>query len=79
MGKTRERKMLEKLKESEEQYRIFASYQQVVPELRMFYLKDAHVGKIIQMVIQIFRTIWSNALKNAPLNWLWQMICLSRK
>ena len=53
MGKTSEREMLEKLKESEEQYRIFASYQQVVSELRMFYLKDAPVGQIIQKTLDL--------------------------
>ena len=53
MGKTSEREILEKLKESEEQYRIFASYQQVVSELRMFYLKDAPVGQIIQKTLDL--------------------------
>jgi DNA-binding CsgD family transcriptional regulator len=53
IGKTSEREVLEKLKESEEQYRIFASYQQVVSELRMFYLKDAHVEQIIQKTLDL--------------------------
>jgi len=53
MGETSEREMLEKLKESEEQYRIFASYQQVVSELHMFYLKDARVGQIIQKTLDL--------------------------
>jgi DNA-binding CsgD family transcriptional regulator/GAF domain-containing protein len=48
-----EREMLEKLKESEEQYRIFASYQQVVSDLRMFYLKDAPVEQIIQKTLDL--------------------------
>ena len=49
-----ERKQAEDaLRESEEQYRIFASYQQVVSELRMFYLKDVPVGQIIQKTLDL--------------------------
>ena len=49
-----ERKQAEDaLRESEEQYRIFASYQQVVSELRMFYLKDFSVGQIIQKTLDL--------------------------
>jgi len=49
-----ERKQAEDaLRESEEQYRIFASYQHVVSELRMFYLKDVSVGQIIQKTLDL--------------------------
>ena len=49
-----ERKQAEDaLRESEEQYRIFASYQYVVSELRMFYLKDVSVGQIIQKTLDL--------------------------
>ncbi|HSQ84673.1 MAG TPA: PAS domain S-box protein, partial [Desulfobacterales bacterium] len=49
-----ERKQAEDaLRESEEQYRIFASYRHVVSELRMFYLKDVSVGKIIQKTLDL--------------------------
>jgi PAS domain S-box-containing protein len=64
-----ERKQAEDaLRESEEQYRIFASYQHVVSELRMFYLKDVSVGQIIQKTLDLiiekfgYRMAWYGEL-----------------
>jgi PAS domain S-box-containing protein len=50
---TKRKQAAEARKESEEHYRIFASYQQVVSQLRMFYMKRAPTEKIIQKALDL--------------------------
>ncbi|MFH1519933.1 MAG: PAS domain S-box protein [Candidatus Omnitrophota bacterium] len=44
---------MELLKENEEYYRIFASYQQAISELRKFYLADATFEQMIQKTLNL--------------------------
>ena len=47
------RKVEDALKESEEHYRIFASYQRAISELRKFYMVDAPFEQIIQKTLDL--------------------------
>jgi len=52
--KIKDTKIIEKLKESEEHYRIFASYQHAISSLRKFYVTEASFEKMLQKTVDLF-------------------------
>jgi len=52
-SETQRRKAEEALRESEEHYRIFSSYQRAISELRKFYISDATFEQMIQKILDL--------------------------